>query len=216
LLTEDEIFASLDRTLQNGVAPITTSMPTRPVSDRLEIEAQAVTLATFNLFDNGPDVRVTWAKARYVTNVQLFDLTEPFTPGGDLAVWDLSIQMHTIEFFSRYLDGRHPEQSQAYREIIQDTFSKADVYPDLLIGQPYSKRHGTSYAWGTILRTWTDDLGEFAAELLINGTSIRDQGFAPPPPRRNTVTANRPVMIGKYDPRGLWRVKNPKFARTPS
>lgn len=213
MLTEDEIFANLERALRGESTNTTkTTNSTPAIPDRLEITPNAVSLITFNYFDNGAEKRVTWTNARYVMNLQIFDITQPFTPSSDIALHDFSVQMHSIEFFSRYLEARHPAQLAAYKDIVQDTYSKVQVYPDMLIGQPFSKRHGTSYAWGTILKTWTDDLGEFAAELLIDGTSFRDQGFAPPPPRKNQG-GTPPVGLSKWDPHGLWRTKNPKFAR---
>ena len=217
MLTEDEIFANLERILQEPEKSTTTDAPkiTQPIPEKLVIDPTTVTMVTFNYFDNGPEKRITWTNARYVMNLQIFDKTEPFTPASDIAVFDFSVQMHTVEFFSRYLEGRHPAQSTAYRPLIHDTFSMTETYRDLLIGQPFSKRHGTSYAWGTTLRTWTDDLGEFTAELLIDGTSFRDQGFTPPPVRKNQ-TGKPPIALSKYDPHSLWRTKNPRFARKPA
>ncbi len=214
MLTEDEIFANLEHALQNADKPQTTNAPTisPTIPDRLAIDPAAITMVTYNYFDNGHDTQVKWTAARHVMNLQIFDLTEAFTPSRDLAAYDFSVQLHTVEFFSRYLEARHPRQLAAYRDLINDTYSMAETYPDLMIGQPFSKRHGTSYAWGTILRTYTDDLGEFTAELVIDGTIIRDQGFMKPPSRKNGK--RQPDLISKYDPDNLWRTKSPKFART--
>ena len=213
MLTENEIFANLERAFQNADKSQTTNAPTisPKIPVKLAIDPITITMVTFNFFDNGPEKKVMWTNARYAMNLQIFDQTEPFTPSRDLLAYDFSVQLHTVEFFSRYLEARHPKQLDAYKAMIRDTYTMAQTYPDLLIGQPFSKQHGTSYAWGSILRTYTDDLGEFTAELLIDGTSFRDQGFTKPPARKNGK--RQPDLISKYDPDSLWRTKSPRFAR---
>ena len=196
------IHAQMDEhaTLEELDAPHPLSIPkTFPA-------ANAITVMTFNFFDNG-DVKSKWVSARYAMNLQVFTLTEPFSPTADLAAWTGTVQLHSTSFVGRYLTARHEEHEPIARPIIAETDRLKDRYNDILLGQIISKNGGTHYEWGVMLRTFVDDLGEFGAELVHRDTIIPAQDFTTiNDPRRPKLK-----MVGRYDPLGLWQSKT----RTP-
>lgn len=173
--------------------------------------ADDITVLTFNFWDNGESVKSKWVSSRYVMNLQVFTLDTPFAPTAAVAAWTGAIQLFGTSFVGRYLTSRHPDHEPIARPILAETDKLAETYNDVLIGQVYSKSGGTHYEWGTMLRTYTDDLAEFGADLIHEGQTIRAQDFT-------TITdPKRPKlkMVGKYDPRGLWqsKVRKPRTAK---
>lgn len=174
-------------------------------------DVSEITMITFNFFDNGPNEKATWIKSRHAMNLQVFTRIEPFTPSSALAAWEGTIQLHSTSFVGRYLTAKFPREEEIARPMLLSTDSLDPSYTDVMIGQLFSKKGGTRYVWGTMLRTYTDEFGEMCAELLQGSHIVRDQGFTP------VCDTNRPTlkMVGRYDPHGLWQPGKRKFHRAP-
>ena len=169
-----------------------------------------ITLLTFNAYDNGPDEKTSWVKARHAMNLQAFTNTSPFTPSSSAAAWEGTIQLHSCSLVGRYLTAKFPVEEEISRPMLKSTDDlDPDTHTDVRIGQLFSKRGGTRYAWGTMRRTSNDEFGELNAELLQGDQIIHDQGFTP------VVDPRRPTLkfVGRYDPHGLWQWGKRKFTK---
>ena len=178
-------------------------------------EPSDLTLATLNLYDNGPDTRGKWSSARYVLNWQMFDLTTPFTPHKSLAVWSGATQLHEPYFFESYFDAKGhgaamgADSWQFYREVVSETLAMAKVEgkPIPMLGQFISKYPGSVYHYGCMARAHWDEFGELTTDLFLDrqlhARILVDQVA-------NNLKDPKNLLRGRYDPQRLWRGRGRK------
>jgi hypothetical protein len=214
----EDIFARLEADLENEI-PETIEVLADPENELPKFPpASAITMMTFNYFDNGPDLKQTWSSSRYVMNVQVFTHDKPFTPSRALAVWEGAVQLHDPDFFDRYTDyywSEHsgcitPEQVASYRKIIRETADMPKVEEGPLLGQFWTKSHGWEYHWGSLIRVRYNQFGEFECDVFHDGASYRVEHFEVVPHENDKLL---PVMRGRHDPHKLWRKAPAKRSR---
>ena len=217
----DDLFAKLFAEVEGEST--TTPQPAPQEKERLFPEKETITLMTANFFDNASIEKEMWTTARHALNMQVFDLTEPFTPDEKSAAFFGTVQLHSPEYFARYLEayrGRHKDAlSEAewawYRALVHDTLdlkTPPGVTPPKL-GQLYSKSSGTHYVWNHVVRVQWTEFGTIFAELFCGDSDplVIDLD--------QTVEKGKdtsPVARGRYDPHTLWRRKErKKKSKTP-
>lgn len=206
----EDIFDYLKAELEHE-PPEAVEVLDDPASDLPKFPpASAITMMTFNYFDNGPNGKQKWSSSRYVMNVQVFTHDKPFTPSRALAVWEGAVQLHDPDFFSNYTDQyweHHPgcitpEQMDSYRQIINETACLPKIEEGPLLGQFWSKSPGWEYHWGWLMRVRYDEFGEFVCEVFHDGEFWRIEHFEAVPQEHGKTL---PVMRGRHDPHKLWR-----------
>lgn len=217
----EDLFAKLVAEIEGEApaqvveAPILPDEPLFPSKD-------TITLMTANLFENTHLPRELWMQARHALNIQVFDRREPFTPDARLAVFTGTVQLHTPEFFSSYLEqyrGRHKEavSNEAWQYYKNLTHRTLDIQPDAgcpapKLGQLYSKTNGTHYVWNHIVRLQWTTYATFA-ELFCDDDEPIVIDLTEPAQKKHE---NEPILRGRYDPHTLWRRKTQKKkAKTP-
>jgi hypothetical protein len=183
--------------------------------------ASAITLMTFNYYDNGPDRKVKWSASRYTMNVQVFTLDTPFTPSSKLAAWEGTVQLHEPYFFDNYTehywsdhpDCISPDQTALYKTVIAETAGMPKVEEGPLLGQFWSKSPGWEYHWGSLMRVHYNEFGEFVCEVYHDGETYLIDTFASVPQENGKLL---PVMRGRHDPGKLWRKASTRFSKKGS
>ncbi|MGO4526673.1 hypothetical protein AB4097_17650 [Microvirga sp. 2MCAF35] len=181
----------------------------------------AITLMTFNYYDNGPGGKPKWSASRYAMNVQVFTLDTPFTPSSKLAAWEGTVQMHDPDFFDNYTDHYWSEHSDCitadqialYKAVIAETAAMPKVEEGPLLGQFWSKSPGWEYHWGSLIRVHYNAFGEFVCEVFHDGETYLIDTFASVPRESGK---SLPIMRGRHDPGKLWRKAPPKPSKKGS
>jgi hypothetical protein len=173
-----------------------------------------VTVATFNLFDNGADQKVKWSSARYSMNIQLFTQTTPFTPSVQLADWYSTVQLHDPDFWISYIDHKANDKKidqPTYDSLKAAYYSTYNDHPKTaLMGTVTDKNYGTNYSWPYYLRFWYDEFNEPNLEVYLDDKLPTIDIWDAVKPVEGKVL---PILRARYNPLGLWKARKARATR---
>jgi hypothetical protein len=211
-----DIFSALEARLASMEATPLAAPCSTPVSAPTGMNGipavSDITVITFNLFDNGENLKVKWTSSRFAVSMQIFTLTTPFTPSSSLAAWTGTVQLHDPGFWHNYIEFKHKEGKIDQATYDRLTAMSRDTYQDAnkvdpRIGTFLDKCHGTNYSWPYAVRFWFDQFGEPNLELSLDEVmpTIEIWETVKPVPGKTL-----PVLRARHNPLNLWK---PKYAK---